>query len=106
MKRLCVKCEVEFRCEKVGVIVKEMMNQNTRICRLWRADLWKCPKCGFEIVVGFGDGINKPFYEHFDGEVELKALIEEYKKKGVKIYTDNEILPKTNFTEGGEINDY
>ncbi len=67
MKRICVKCEREFKPEKNGVIVVEMFQRNTKIYKLWEADLWKCPVCGIEIVVGFAQ---YPYAEHFSANCE------------------------------------
>ena len=67
MKRVCVKCEREFKPETNGVIVAEMFQKNTKIYKLWRADLYKCPVCGVEIVVGFGQ---YPIAEHFTDDCE------------------------------------
>lgn len=51
MRPVCVKCEREMRCEKNGIRVggKEVPT--------WvrYGDKFKCPSCGFEIVVGFGE---------------------------------------------------
>lgn len=84
-KSVCVKCEVELRPEKNGVIVAELMQHNTKIYKLWSADLWKCPKCGIEVVLGFG---RQAFIEHFEGEIDAK--LQELKDAGRKIIYDKE----------------
>jgi len=47
--------------EKNGVMVEEHRGQNEPY-KIWNADLWKCPKCGFELIAGFG---SRPIVEHF-----------------------------------------
>ena len=48
---VCVKCEVEMRAEKNGVIVVDIEHET--VTQFWSADLWRCPKCDAEIVIGF-----------------------------------------------------
>jgi hypothetical protein len=49
---VCVKCECELKPEKNGVQVVEIVDGNPY--QVWDADKWKCPKCGVEIMAGFG----------------------------------------------------
>ena len=81
-KIICVKCECEFRPEqnRVGVIETASFGPY----KLWRADLWKCPSCGIEVVSGFG---RKPVAEHFEESfgTELENL-----KSTTRIVYDNE----------------
>ena len=85
-KPVCVKCEVEFRLEKVGVVVAETFQRDTEIYKVWEADKWKCPKCGIEIVFGFAD---RPLKQHFDGDID-KLLLDLQEKGKEIIYTDFE----------------
>ncbi len=68
---VCVKCEVELRPEKNGFKVIDMFQHNTKAYKIWDADKWKCPKCGIEVVVGFG---NKPLAIQHEGETFQKYL--------------------------------
>jgi hypothetical protein len=43
--------------------------------KLWDADKWRCPKCGHEIVVGFGE---RPVAHHF--EEHFKAHVARYRR--------------------------
>lgn len=52
-KPICVKCELAFEVERMGVYVKEIYNMG--IYKVWAADLLKCPKCGFEVIGAWGD---------------------------------------------------
>ena len=85
-KSVCVKCEVELRPEKNGVIVAEMFQNNEKIYKLWEADLWKCPLCYFEVVLGFAQS---PFQEHFQGNCE--KIVDELFLKGRTIIYDKEV---------------
>jgi len=44
---ICVKCGKEMRCKKNSFIV-------TNKIYVWSGDKYQCPKCGIEVVVGFG----------------------------------------------------
>ncbi len=84
-KSVCAKCEVELRPEHNGVIVAEMMQDNTKIYKLWEADLWKCPKCGIEMVLGFAQ---QPFAVLYNEDCE--RILQEAKTAGKKIIYDKE----------------
>lgn len=84
LKPVCVSCRCFYRCEKNGYMFMEGMpngldSEDFRSTgpegirgkrhpelwqpyKLWRADLWKCPDCGHEIVSGFA---NSPMSEHY-----------------------------------------
>lgn len=87
MKRVCVKCEREFKPEENGVIVAEMFQRNTKIYKLWSADLWKCPVCGIEIVVGFSQ---YPYAEHYSAD--CKELVAKAIAAGKRVIYDKEYV--------------
>jgi hypothetical protein len=64
---VCVKCETEFRPERNGFKVVDMFQHDTKPYQIWDADMWKCPKCGIEIAVGFGW---TPLFAHFENEFD------------------------------------
>jgi len=78
MKLVCVKCGKELRCKKNEIIVEELVLSKS--CRIWEADLWKCPGCRTEIIAGFG---LEPIAEHFQEDYQ-KILARE--KKRVEVY--------------------
>ena len=47
-KPICVKCELSMTCEENGVTVQYTGNTAQR------GDLYKCRKCGNQIIIGFG----------------------------------------------------
>jgi len=75
---VCKKDNCEMRPETNGVGVLDYAGD--RPYQLWDADLWKCPKCGVEIVGGFGLG---PISEHF--MEDFQRQIECYKNRGLLI---------------------
>ncbi len=50
---ICVKCQVEMRCEKNDRLVNDVRAADFPPT-YWLGDLFRCPKCHTEIVVGFG----------------------------------------------------
>lgn len=74
---VCVKCQVKLKPERTGVHVVETFGRGSNEpYKLWAADLWKCPDCGFEVVAGFG-GNN--YAEHF--EADFSKLLEKAEPK-------------------------
>jgi len=56
---------MELRPEKNGFGVLDVARFGPY--QLWDADLWKCPGCGFEVVLGFGC---RPIIRHEDSGFE------------------------------------
>ena len=69
--KVCVKCQVEMRVKQNGVVLVEAATWGMLTLR--QADLWHCPACGFEAVLGCAD---RSFYQCGEGdiEVEIKRL--------------------------------
>jgi hypothetical protein len=59
-RNVCVPCQVEYKPELNEILAIEMASFGPY--KVWSADLWKCPKCGHEIVSGFG---HAPLNEHY-----------------------------------------
>lgn len=57
---VCVKCETEMWAHVNGTLVIDVIGaliseeNPPGYYKLWEADTYKCPKCGMEIVIGFG----------------------------------------------------
>lgn len=51
---ICVACEKEMRWLKNGVVVEEHKEDGSAY-KIWVADLWGCPKCGHQCLLGFSD---------------------------------------------------
>ena len=79
---VCVKCQTEMRCEKNGVGCLDMASFGPY--ELWDSDLYKCPKCGVEILTGFGDlAVSVHHKENFQQLVDTyrnskRGLVENY----------------------------
>jgi len=52
---ICASCAQEMRCKKNDFPVKDKASGSFP-STVWLGDLFKCPSCGTEIVVGFGKG--------------------------------------------------
>lgn len=81
---VCKQCNCEFRPETNGVGVLDMFrpsdSDEPQPYELFDADLWKCPKCGVEVVGGFGyDCVSAHYNANF------QKHINNYKKRGVLI---------------------
>lgn len=88
---VCIKCNCELHPEKNGVGVLDMVEQSREHGKdatfisykpyaLYDADLWKCPKCGLEVVGGFGSGaISRHYSKNF------QTMIQDYKSRGLLI---------------------
>lgn len=50
---ICVKCQVEMRCEKNGQLVNDVRAGQCLPSTYWASDLFACPCCGIEIATGF-----------------------------------------------------
>ena len=52
---VCVNCEIFLKPKKNGVMAVTTIGcREDRPYEVYHADLWECPKCGVEIVLGFG----------------------------------------------------
>ncbi len=70
-KPVCIPCQVELRCHKVGVAILDTAGKDQRPYKLWSADLWKCPNCGILLAVRFA---NNPHAHGFQ-EQKMQKLI-------------------------------
>ena len=75
---VCATCQMEMKPELNGVGVLDMADFGPYA--LWEADLWKCPSCGLEILVGFG---RLPIVHHYDAS--FSALLNLWTEKR-KVY--------------------
>ncbi len=62
--KVCVGCEVELRCKENGVLLVEAATFGFLTIR--DADLWHCPVCFHEIIVGAAP---KELYGHWEGSI-------------------------------------
>ena len=64
---------------EVGCLDYADFSGELRQCQIWDADLWECPKCGYQIVSGFG---MKPIDAHYNQSFPIT----------IKRYSDRSIL--------------
>ena len=76
---VCTACQTEMHPEKNGVGVLDLADWGP--CNLWDADLWECPKCGHQIVSGFGDN---PIVRHHEKE-RFEKILKEYRDNSIVI---------------------
>lgn len=62
--RVCVSCEIEMRPKQNGVVLVEAATHG--FLSLHQADLWHCPTCGIEAIIGVA---NDALYNHWEGDI-------------------------------------
>lgn len=60
---ICVRCQIEMKSHKNGVIVVDYAYTPAKPIKLWMADEWACPKCLNCVVLGFAE---EPLIQHFE----------------------------------------
>lgn len=68
-KPACVKCCVEYVPIAVGVKAIETHLPSREPYKIWGADLWACPKCRSQILIGYG---KNPIAEHYQDDFAQK----------------------------------
>lgn len=81
---VCKKCQCEMKPETNGVGLLDMFSPSgvteAQPYQVWDADLWKCPKCGVEVVLGFGVGALSNHHEE-----SFHWVIKGYELRGMLI---------------------
>jgi len=62
----CVPCSTYLRPRKNEITVLETF-EDGRPYKIWAADLWECPDCGHQIVLGYGQ---QCLTEHFKDDFQ------------------------------------
>ena len=82
---VCVKCKLEFRRTKVGVVA-DIRARGLGSYEAYSADLFKCPDCGAEILAAFGA---KPITRHTNAShkytVGVAGAVKVYETVGHRI---------------------
>ena len=76
---VCVKCQTEMKPETNGVGVLDIADFGPY--KIWDADKWKCPKCGIEVIIGFGEQAIAHHYQ----EPHFGNVVNSYKELGLLI---------------------
>ena len=81
MKPICIPCQRFFRMKKSGFYFIEGMPKEGnpppgkaqpeawRPYKLYAGDIWECPGCGSQIIVGAGEPIAEHFQSDFDTQI-------------------------------------
>lgn len=83
-KLVCVNCETELKVLDNGILVIETASFG--VYKVWSADTWKCPGCGFEVVAGFGQIPLRA--DHYKDD--FQGWLEQEKANATVIVYDNE----------------
>lgn len=65
--KICVKCQVELRVKQNGVPLVQLSAIAPVYLRM--ADLWHCPECGFEVILGVADNAMCHTIDSIDAEI-------------------------------------
>jgi DNA-directed RNA polymerase subunit RPC12/RpoP len=63
----CVPCQTYLRPRKNDIYVLETMSDPERPYKVWNADLWECPDCGHQVILGYG---MHEVAEHFEPDFQ------------------------------------
>ncbi len=63
MTLLCFSCEVQLHVHRLGVLV--VQHADIGPSAIWKADEYRCPKCGNRIIANFA---TKPLAECWQGQ--------------------------------------
>ena len=63
---ICVPCRREMTALDNGHIVHILQSSNEPY-QIWSGDLWECPECGNQAVIGFG---RAPVASHFEDDFD------------------------------------
>jgi hypothetical protein len=82
LKPICMTCRVFYRPHRNGVFFTEGMptgNGEWRPYKIWVGDLWKCWKCGHEIISGVGRNPirvqHEPDFNHTQEVLGAKEIV-------------------------------
>lgn len=80
---VCVKCQLEMRPKLNGVGLLELATPN-RPYQIWSSDLFKCPRCNYEILIGYAEVPTHHSDERFMKQIEFckkhTRLVLDYEK--------------------------
>ena len=50
----CAGCQTYLRPRKNEITVLQTMDEEGKPYKIWNADLWECPTCGNQVILGYG----------------------------------------------------
>lgn len=90
-KIVCVNCEVEFKVHKNDALVIEHALFGPY--KVWNADIWRCPKCGQEVVAGFAQLPLRSDHYAPDFSAWLERIKGAYLQTNRRVIDDFEYIP-------------
>jgi len=78
---VCVKCSRDMLPKTNDVTLVDVYQKVET--GLWLGDLWHCPECGVEVIIGFGTQVPPR-------DAGFRSLIAEAQRRGVCYYSDVE----------------
>ncbi len=81
--KVCAKCRIELRSKTNGIMTIEMADFGPY--KLWLADLWECPECHAEVILGFA---HHRLAEHYEPDFAGALARAESKPSTVKFWMD------------------
>ena len=83
--KVCAKCRIELRPKTNDIVAIEMADFGPY--KIWAADLWGCPECGAEVILGFA---NHRMAEHYEPKFATVLQEAERNPLTVKFWQDQE----------------
>ncbi len=80
---VCVKCRVEMRPQRNGVGCLDYSDHGP--VAVWDCDMWACPRCGYEALVGFGA---EPIAEYWQPAFE--GMVDAYRTRDLLVEVNGE----------------
>ena len=59
----CADCKTYLRPRKNEIHVLQTMDDEGTPYKIWHADLWECPDCGHQVILGYGQQHVAEHYE-------------------------------------------
>lgn len=84
---VCVGCKTYLRPRKDDIVVLVEM-EDGRPYQLWSADLWECPDCGAQVVLGYGQ---HQWAEHY--ELDFEEQLQKARARGVVVTVRGPLKP-------------
>ncbi len=86
---ICVKCQLEMRCAQNDRIVNDVRAGDFP-STYWRGDLFRCPQCNTEVVVGFGREMGELAVERMrkNGAASSDSLVFAHEPQQLQKYAD------------------
>ena len=72
---ICKTCAVIMKCSKNDFVVRDIETPSFP-SSYWRGDVYRCPKCANEVIIGFGQPMTSVQAKHGGIKAELTFTYE------------------------------